>query len=129
MACSSVTLDVMTNFLENGSQGPTRPIRLDWNAAFSAHLWNTDAISMIAQACLLDLQNDRVVVDKFSKMTLNLTHDLVQKTVKVKLNAIGRDARRAAEQGLEALARRKEETRTQDRRTTRRNTVRCGLVL
>lgn len=121
--CISVAPDVMATFLQNGTQGPTRPIQIDWTGGLHVHSWNTEAISLLAQICLLELREDRTTVAQFSKMTLNLTHHLVQKCIKAKLNKIGRDVRRAAEQGAENLKVHQEEAKTQDRRTTRRNTV------
>ncbi|KAF7969101.1 hypothetical protein HWV62_28302 [Athelia sp. TMB] len=127
----SVTPDVLNNFLANGTQGPTRTILLDWSVGFHFHLWNTEAISLLVQRCLQDLQADVDLAEAFKKRSLKLTHDLVQRAVKVKLRKVAREARHALEHGQEAFEQRQEEIKTQDRRTTRRNTVykRCRKIV
>lgn len=121
----SVTPDALSNFLANGTQGPTRPILLDWSVGFHFHLWNTEAVSLLAQHCLQDLRTDADLVGAFERRSIKLTHDLVQRAVKVKLRKVAREARHERDHGQEAFEKRQEDIKTQDRRTTRRNTVRC----
>lgn len=124
----SVAPDVLANFLTNGTQGPARPISLDWSVGLHSHLWNTESVSLLAQLCLDDLQGDSDVVRIFKKRSLKLTHDLVQRTIKTKLSKVGRESRHVHENGPQSLEKSRENARTQDRRTTRRNTVRYAMM-
>lgn len=126
----SVAADVLANFLTNGTQGPASAssISLDWSVGLHCHAWNTESVSLLTQLCLEDLKEDSHLVRLFQQRSLKLTHDLVQRTVKIKLSKVGREARHAHENGPESLEKSQEDARTQDRRTTRRNTVRYATI-
>lgn len=124
VSCVSVDPDTLAHFLQNGIQGPSRPIQIDWSVGLTAHSWNTEAISLLAQICLHELSQDPLTLEAFNKITLELDHRRVQRCIKTKLDKPGRDSRRGAAIGALALQRYQDSVKTQDRRTTRRNTVR-----
>lgn len=114
----------MANFVDNGTQGPTRPIQIDWNVALGAHEWNVEALSLLSQICFDELGQDGFTVAEFRKRELELSHRCVQAVIKRKLDRVGREFRRATTTSADALKQYQDTVKTQDRRTTRRNTVR-----
>lgn len=118
----------MARFHQDGIPGPTRPIEIDWSVQLGAHSWNVEAISLMAQICLEELLEDPATVEECNKRDLTITHYRVQKAMKRKLNKIGREIRRVAENGADALKQHEEAVKTKDRRTTRRNTVRYCCI-
>lgn len=124
-----VPQEVLDNYLKNGTHGPTHPVLLDWTVGLSTHAWNKEAVSIISQRCLEDVQKEDTVVGKLSELKFTLSHNLVQRCVKTKLSKALRETKHRLEHGEEALEQRLHASRIQDRRTTRRNTVRSAFYL